>query len=81
MFDTKTDWMPDRQSESDFDLDLDIDLDFDFDFDNCKRQIRPFVTEGAPRQQTLKYLTVIKICFWTPDGSDTKRDWPTDRRS
>jgi uncharacterized protein YbbK (DUF523 family) len=36
---------------------------------NCKRQTRPLVRESAPHQQTLKFLTVIKICSEAQTGA------------
>jgi hypothetical protein len=35
---------------------------------NCKLHTHPFVSEGAPYQQTRNCLTVIEIYSWAPDG-------------
>jgi hypothetical protein len=39
---------------------------------NCKLQTRPLVREGAPHQQTRRYLKMIKKktkdSSWVPDG-------------
>jgi hypothetical protein len=40
---------------------------------NCNRQTRPLVREGALHRRTCNCLTVIKICFWAPDGCFTAR--------
>jgi hypothetical protein len=38
---------------------------------SCKRHAHPLVREDVPHQQTLNYLTVIKIWSWTQDGGLT----------
>jgi hypothetical protein len=49
---------------------------------NCKRQTRPLVREGAPKQQTRNCQTIIKIRSLSPRWVlYSKTDWPADRRS